>query len=218
LKLTKEESALERQFSRACKDLCISSTNRTALASTLAPLRNKHRVTRFHYAHSLRVGLLAREIGRFTYHNEKPLFFAGVLHDLGKCQSPLEVLGKTDSWSDKDQKAMQAHVMDGYRILRGRFDVSAEIMLWHHKFQDEGYPKKLPPYLHKYRETTKLLIREYGRLVALADVYDALHRTDAKHGKKIALTGKQIREKMFEFNPDRTTLVEALYKAEIFAE
>ncbi|OGZ05047.1 MAG: hypothetical protein A2942_03510 [Candidatus Lloydbacteria bacterium RIFCSPLOWO2_01_FULL_50_20] len=210
-----EEAKLEQQFSAACGELSITNTNRALLASFLAPLRNKHLVTRFHYAHSLRVGLLARQIGRFTYHEEKPLFFAGVLHDLGKCQSPIEILGKTDSWNDDDQQTMQAHVLDGYRLLRGRFDVSAEIMLWHHKFQENGYPEKLPPYLHKYRETMRLLIREYGRLVALADVYDALHRTDAKHGEKRTLTRKEIKEKMFEFNPDRTILIEALYKVGI---
>ncbi len=57
-----------------------------------------------------------------------------------------------------------------------------------------------------------------GRIVALADVYDALHRIDGKFEEKKALTGKEIREKMFEFNPDRKILVEALYKAEIFAQ
>jgi len=216
--VTKEDTKLERQFHAACKELRISETNRVGLTSVLAPLRNKHAVTHFHYAHSLRVGLLARQIGRFTYHDEKPLFFAGTLHDLGKCQTPIDILGKTESWNSEDQRAMQAHVMDGYNLLAGRFDVSAEIMLWHHKYQDDAYPKELPPYRHKYKETMRLLIREYGRIVALADVYDALHRTDAKHGEKVTLTGKQIREKMFDYNPDRKILVEALYKAKIFTQ
>lgn len=215
MKLTKEEVVLEQRFFQTCEELRISDTNRTTLVSILAPLRNNNPVTRFHYAHSLKVALLAREIGRFTYHAERPPFLGGSVHDLGKCDSPIEILGKSDSWSEKDQRAMQAHVMDGYRLLRGHFDISAEIMLWHHKFQKDGYPKRLPPYLHRYTETTKLLIREYGRIVALADVYDALHRTDAKHGYKRTLTKSEIRDKMFELNPDRTILVNALYKARI---
>src|SRR3989344_5559019 len=211
-----EEAKLEQQFSAACGELSITNTNRALLASFLAPLRNKHLVTRFHYAHSLRVGLLARQIGRFTYHEEKPLFFAGVLHDLGKCQSPIEILGKTDSWNDDDQQTMEAHVLDGYRLLRGRFDVSAEIMLWHHRFQENGYPEKLPPFLHHYNETTQLLIREYGRIVALADVYDALHRPNSKFTETGKLTSDEIKGKMLELNPDRKKLVLALYKAGIF--
>jgi HD-GYP domain-containing protein (c-di-GMP phosphodiesterase class II) len=214
--LIDEQTKLEKQFFCACDELHISGTNKKFLTSLLAPLRDKSSVTQFHYCHSLRVGLLAMQIGRFIHHEEKPLFFGGALHDLGKCQTPLEILGKTETWSDADQKAMQAHVMDGYRLLRGRFDVTAEIMLWHHRFQENGYPEELPPLLHPYRETTQLLIREYGRLVALADVYDALHRVDGKFGEKRALTGMEIREKMFEFNPDRMRLVDALYKADIF--
>jgi HD-GYP domain-containing protein (c-di-GMP phosphodiesterase class II) len=164
----------------------------------------------------LRVGLLAKKIGSFIHHEEKPLFYAGSLHDLGKCQTPLEILGKTGSWTDEDQREIEEHVMDGYRLLRGSFDVTAEIMLWHHRFQESGYPELLPPFLHDYRETTKLLIREYGRIVALADVYDALHRPNSKFaevGK--GLTKEEIKRKMFEFNPDRKKLVAALYSSGI---
>jgi len=208
-----EADAIEMQFWTACEELGISETNEAHLQSFLAPLKDKSSVTHFHYLHSLRVGLLARQIGRFTYHEEKPLFFGGALHDLGKCQTPLHILGKTEDWSDEDQHAMESHVMDGYRLIRGRFDMSAEIMLWHHRFQKNGYPEELPPLLHNYRETTQLLIREYGRIVALADVFDALHRVDAKFGAKKALTGDEIKEKMLELNPDRRKLISALYEA-----
>lgn len=210
-----EVSAVEEQFWTACDEINISDANKAYLKSFLAPLRDKSSVTHFHYLHSLRVGLLARQIGRFIHHEEKPLLFAGALHDLGKCQTPLHILGKADSWSDEDQSAIEQHVIDGYRLLSGRFDVTAEIMLWHHRFQEKGYPEELPPLLHNYRETMRLLIREYGRIVALADVYDALHRVDAKFGEKEALTGGKIREKMFEFNPDRKKLIFALYEANI---
>ena len=212
-----EATVAEAQFRNACKELRVSDTNVALLGSFLAPLKNKDADTHFHYLHSLRVGLLAREIGRFIHHEEKPLFFAGTLHDLGKCQTPRDVLGKMESWSDDDQEVIQSHVMDGYRLLRGRFNMSAEIMVWHHRFQENGYPEELPPFLHLYRETTKLLIREYGRIVALADVYDALHRVDAKFGKGRKLTGEEIKQKMLELNPDRKKLVLALYTAGILS-
>lgn len=193
----------------------ISTTNQNHLRSILTPLRDKSPVTRFHYEHSLRVGLLAMKIGNFIHHESKPLFLAGALHDLGKCQTCLDVLGKVGAWSDEDQAEIKNHVMDGYRLLRGRFDLSAETMLWHHKFQDDGYPEVLPPYLHNYRQTTKLLIREYGRIVAIADVYDALHRVNEKEGVARALTSLEIKDNMFMYNPDRKKLVTALYDAGI---
>mgnify|MGYP001614102977 FL=1 len=205
------------EFLTVCDELGISDTNKMLIASLLTPLRDKSPVTQFHYLHSLRVGLLARQIGRFIHHEEKPLLFAGALHDLGKCQTPLHILGRTDTWSEEDQHVIEQHVMDGYRLLRGRFDFSAEIMLWHHRFQEHGYPQEFPPFLHYYRESMKLLIREYGRIVALADVYDALHRIDGKFGKKKELTGEEIKENMLIFNPDRKRLVLALYDADIFS-
>lgn len=212
-----ETERIEQQFQESCMELRISATNRDFLKTTLLPLRNKDAVTHFHYLHSLRVALLAQAIGHFTHHEEKPLFFAGALHDLGKCQIPHKILGKKGGWNDIDQQEIERHVEDGHRLLRGRFDISAEIMLWHHRFQEDGYPSKLPPFLHQYRETTKLLIREYGRILALADVYDALHRDDAKFGITRPLTGEEIRQKMFELNPDRKKLVAALYNAHIFS-
>lgn len=206
---------IETVFWKTCEEVGISQTNQKHLQSMLAPLRDKDSVTNFHYLHSLRVGLLARQIGNFVHHEEKPLLFAGSLHDLGKCQTCLHVLGKTGSWNDADQEEIENHVLDGYRLMRGRFDLSAEIMLWHHRFQENGYPAKLPVFLHQYRQTTQLLIREYGRIVAIADVYDALHRVNEKSGEVRALTNAEIREKMFEYNPDRKKLITALYEADI---
>ena len=206
---------IETVFWKTCDEVGISTTNQTHLKSLLAPLRDKDPVTNFHYLHSLRVGFLARQIGSFIHHEEKPLLLAGALHDLGKCQTCLQVLGKTGSWNDTDQKEIEQHVIDGYRLLRGRFDYSAEIMVWHHRFQENGYPEKLPPLLHRYRQTTQLLIREYGRIVAIAHVFDALHRVNEKAGAARALTNAEIREKMFEYNPDRKKLVSALYTANI---
>jgi HD-GYP domain-containing protein (c-di-GMP phosphodiesterase class II) len=136
--------------------------------------------------------------------------FAGALHDIGKALLPLRVLGKTDEWTALDQRIMQRHVLDGYRLLRDRFDFSGEVMLWHHRFQVRGYPKRLPPPLHRYSTATRVLIMEYGRLLALADVYDALHRSNSrsKHG---GLSAEEIKEKMLEYNPDRRPLIHALY-------
>ncbi len=206
---------IEASFWNACIETGVSRTNQEHVRSILAPLRDKSSITNFHYLHSLRVGLLAREIGNFVYHEEKPLLLAGALHDLGKCQTCLNVLGKTGSWNDDDQREIENHVLDGYRLLRGRFDISAEIMLWHHRFQEDGYPEMLPPFLHQYRETTKLLIREYGRIVAVADVYDALHRVNEKTGEARALTSAEIRGKMFDYNPDRRKLISALYTSNV---
>ncbi len=196
----------------------VSESDQKAVHAFLAPLRCKSDVTHFHYEHSLRVGRHAWRIAQFVHLDQKALLLAGALHDLGKCMTALETLGKTEVWSAKDYEEIRHHVVDGYRLLKGRFDFSAETILWHHRFQKDGYPKKLPKPLHEYSEGTKLLIAEHGRMLAIADVYDALHRVNSKFGEARALTGAEIKEKMLQFNPDRKILIEDLYKADICSE
>ncbi len=207
---------LEADFHRACAEVEIREEDRLVIASLMAPLRDKNEVTRAHYLHSLRVGLTARAIGKHTYHDEKPLLFAGALHDIGKALTPLDVLGKTGTWTDADQRVISRHVMDSYRMLSGRFNFTAEIILWHHRFQERGYPKVLPSPLAEYNEPTKLLIVEYGRLLALADVYDALHRPNSKFKEGHQLSGEEVKDKMLAFNPDKKKLVLSLYDSGVF--
>jgi len=210
--------SLECDFYAACDQVGMKPSDKEAVISLLAPLRDKNEVTRVHYLHSLRVALVARKIAKHVHSEERPLVFAGALHDIGKVQTPKEVLGKVGTWTAADQRAISRHVMDGYRMLIGRFNYSAEIMMWHHKFQENGYPKVMPAPINKYNHSTQLLIKECGRMLALADVYDALHRSNSKFKESGGLTGAEIKEKMLAFNPDRVTLVRSLYDAGVFVE
>jgi putative nucleotidyltransferase with HDIG domain len=209
-----ETRQLESDFHRAAVEVGIKESDREAIASMLAPLRDKNEVTHAHYQHSLRVALVARAIARYAYKDQKALLFAGALHDVGKALVPKEILGKTGGYSESDYRVIGKHVMDSYRMIRDRFDFAAEIILWHHKFQTRAYPKKIPQRLHEYSERTKLSIIECGRLLALADVYDALHRPNSKF-KEGGLSGEEIRQKMLELNPDKVLLVRALYESKV---
>jgi putative nucleotidyltransferase with HDIG domain len=178
----------------------------------LLPLKLKDSQT---YEHCLRVGILSRMIGQSMHLDEKALLYAGLLHDLGKILTDLKTLQKTEGWTDRDTEEVKSHVVDGYRMLRGRFDFTAEVILWHHRFQAAGYPKALPRPLHEYRQGTKLLHLIYGRIVAIADQFDALHRINDKSGVKRALSEEEIRQAMFEHNPDMRVLITELYNSGI---
>jgi hypothetical protein len=108
------------------------------------------------------------------------------------------------------------HVMDGYRLIRGQFDFSAEVILWHHRFQHNGYPADMPALLHEYSQGTRVMIQFYGRLLALADGFDAFHRVNEKYTPVDGPVGEWIREKMLEHNPDQRVLVQELYDASVF--
>lgn len=204
---------LEQRFLETAAQVGLADNHSRNALALIARLRSDDVRVRAHYDHSLRVGHLAQQIATLTYHESRPLLLAGTLHDIGKCQIPVEVLGRTSNWTEADALVMQQHVMAGYEIVRGSFDLSAEILLWHHKFQKNGYPELLPAHLHPYCDSTKVLIIEYGRILALADVYDALHRPNDKFG---SITGERIKALMFELNPDRHILVTYLYEAGVF--
>src|SRR3989338_4018812 len=161
--MVKTDSLIETEleFEETMDELKISEKIKASIRGLLAALKQK---SEFTYAHSLRVGLLARKIGRFMHLDEKALFFAGIFHDLGKSLTPLTTLHKKSGWTSEDTKIMESHVTDSYRLLRDKFDFSAEIVLWHHRFQKNIYPTELPPSLHRYSEGTKVLIQEYGRV------------------------------------------------------
>jgi hypothetical protein len=205
---------LEQEFSSAAERYGVPLALRHKILELLKPLRNGPPSVQEHFNHSLRVGMLAARIADFTHHETRPLFIAGTLHDVGKCQIPIEVLGKTANWTEADALVMHEHVMAGFDLLRGTFDFSAEIMLWHHQFQTNAYPEKLPPQLHKYSNATKVLILEYGRLLALADQYDALNRPNDRFDE--FMDGARKKSLMFGHNPDRVLLIERLYQAGIF--
>jgi len=204
---------IEAQVSQAFEELSVDKADKQAIEDFLAPLKEKDANS---YEHSLRVGLLARNIGKYLGMREKPLLFSGLMHDLGKIVIPDEILKKTENWTEEDAKAIEQHVLSGYEKIKGRFDFTAEIVLLHHRFQKKQYPEILPEHLHDYSEETKKQIFEYGRILAIADVYDALHRKNSKYGESKYLTDEEIKEKMLEGNTDRADLIESLYKAGIF--
>lgn len=168
------------------------------------------------WEHSIRVGLLCEKIASFMHLDSKALFYPGILHDIGKALTDPQTLKKVEAFQPKDYREIMNHVKDGYRLLRGYFDFTAEVMWWHHRFQPNKYPKNLPKNLHEYSEGTKIIIPLYGRLLSLADSYDALHRINKKFETETSLTGEQIKEKMINFNPDQKILIDELYKADIF--
>jgi putative nucleotidyltransferase with HDIG domain len=190
----------------AFEDLGLAPEQKVGLTTFLSPLQMKSPLT---YEHSLRVSFLTKAIGRFIHLDQRALFYAGLLHDVGKAMTRLATLNKTADWTPADADEIKAHVLDGYRLVRDVFDFSAEIILWHHRFQQGGYPEIIPEPLHDYSQGTRTMIPFYGRMLSLADVYDALHRINAKFG---ALSGEAIRDKMLAFNPDQRILVGNLYE------
>ena len=97
---------------------------------------------------------------------------ASPLHDIGKIGVPDAILNKEGKLTADEWKIMQTHTTLGYELLKGSsrpiIQAGAVIALDHHeKWIGGGYPN------NKAGEDIHL----YGRISALADVFDALGST-----------------------------------------
>lgn len=92
-----------------------------------------------------------------------------IMHDIGKLGIPQDILGKKGPLTPQERLIMQNHSKIGFDILKQSkqplMQTSAIIAHQHHeKYDGTGYPRGL-----KGEE-----IHIYGRIVAIADVFDAL--------------------------------------------
>ncbi len=123
-------------------------------------------------AHILRMAnytrLIARQLG-LSEEEQDVLLQAAPLHDLGKIGIPDSILLKPGPLSPEERKVMETHATIGWQILGAHtspiLQAGALIAHSHHeKFDGNGYPRALAG------EQIPL----YGRIVAVADVFDAL--------------------------------------------
>ncbi len=103
----------------------------------------------------------------------KEFGFAALMHDIGKVNTPLEVLNKPDKLTKDEFDIMKRHVVDGAHILRRTPEMPALapiVAFEHHLKQDlSGYPEKIG--------SRKLNL--CTMIVSIADVFDALRSTRA---------------------------------------
>lgn len=112
--------------------------------------------------------MLARLVG-LSVEEQEIVYYASPLHDIGKVGISDNILLKPGKLTDEEFDVMKKHPLIGQDILRDAQNVylqaGAIISLTHHeKYDGSGYPNKL----------AGDAIHIYGRITAIADVFDAL--------------------------------------------
>jgi putative nucleotidyltransferase with HDIG domain len=99
--------------------------------------------------------------------------YAALMHDIGKVQTPLEVLNKPDKLNDEEFTIMKRHVVDGAHILRKTPETPAlapVVAFEHHLRQDlSGYPENIG----------SRALNLCTQVVSIVDVFDALRSNRA---------------------------------------
>jgi HD-GYP domain-containing protein (c-di-GMP phosphodiesterase class II) len=126
------------------------------------------------YNHSVNVGILAIAIGQRVGLGKNRLVelgMAAIFHDIGKSCIPLAILNKPAAFDEQEWAVVRRHPVLGVRELlrlKGADALTARIMqgaFEHHRYLDgTGYPRV------DYPRGVSL----GGRIVAIADCYDAL--------------------------------------------
>ena len=121
--------------------------------------------------HCLNVCILAIAFGLhlgFAAPDLRMLGLCGLLHDVGKMQTPKAILEKRGSLTDEEFTIMRQHTTNGYTLLSQSESLPAlpiDVALNHHEKPDgTGYPRGL----------VEGEVSEYARIIAVVDAYDAM--------------------------------------------
>lgn len=123
------------------------------------------------YKHAVNVAIISMCLGRWLKFSKSEIIdlgIAGYLHDIGKCNIAGNILNKPDRLSGEEFETIKTHAKHSYEITKSLSEVSfkaGEGVLYHHERLDgTGYP-----FGARGSE-----IPLYGRILAVADVFDAI--------------------------------------------
>ncbi|MCR5304262.1 MAG: HD-GYP domain-containing protein [Lachnospiraceae bacterium] len=183
-KIEKERIAAREQFEQTAE----------ALASAIDA---KDRYTN---GHSRRVAEYSLQIAQETGMSEEEceqVYFAALLHDVGKIGVPIEILSKKGRLTDEEFEQIKLHPVIGGQILSSIKNspwLSIGARYHHERYNGRGYPEKL----------SGNDIPKIARIIAVADAYDAM---TSNRSYRNAIPQHIVREEIVkgmgtQFDPD----------------
>ena len=122
------------------------------------------------YVHCMNVALICNIFGRWLRLSEEEIRYAtisGLLHDIGKTRIHDDIIKKPGRLTAQEYGIVKTHPQEGYRILEKSSlpdSIRNAVLMHHERCDGSGYPLGL----------SGDKIDPYAKMVAIADVYDAM--------------------------------------------
>lgn len=180
----------------------LERTNINVIRALVRTIDAKDRYTN---GHSVRVAEyameMAKRLGKST-EEQKVIYYAGLLHDVGKIRVPVEIINKPDKLTDEEFNQVKIHPVTGYHILKDIYDdkqIAMGVKFHHERYDGKGYPSGL----------TEKNIPEMARILGVADSYDAM---TSNRSYRDALSQETAREEIkkgkgTQFDPEMADIM-----------
>lgn len=122
------------------------------------------------YVHCLNVSLICNIFSKwlgFTDEETKIATACGLLHDIGKLTIEKDIIQKPGRLTEDEYEIIKQHTKAGYNLLKNYhidLHIKNAALLHHERCDGSGYPYGL----------VRNQIDKYAKMVAIADVYDAM--------------------------------------------
>ncbi len=142
---------------------------------------------KYTHGHSSRVAMYSMKLAELNNKTSKEcneIYFAGLLHDVGKIGVPVSIINKVGKLTDEEYDIVKQHPVTGANILKSVKEypfLSLGARYHHERYDGKGYPEGL-----KGED-----IPEFARIIAVADAYDAM---TSKRSYREPLPQPKVRE------------------------
>lgn len=122
------------------------------------------------YAHCMNVALICNVFAGWLHFSDEEIEIAtlsGLFHDIGKLAIPDNIIKKPNRLTDDEYRIIKTHTVEGYNILKPQEindHIKLAALMHHERCDGGGYPLGV--------KADK--IDKFAKIVAIADVYDAM--------------------------------------------
>lgn len=141
------------------------------------------------YRHAVNVAALSAIIGKWLGFEKSKLnllVYSAILHDFGKTKVDRELLKKETALTKNEFNIIKAHTHIGYKAIKeiSFLDkaVSYGVLMHHERLDGSGYPLGLK----------SEAIHPFAKIIAIADVFDAINSDRGYKKKKLPFEALQI--------------------------